>query len=434
MEPLFDISSFIFLISAVLGMLGGVILTIYSIRNKNHNGWLAAFYFSSGYAFLTAFLIYSRYISISPWVHLYRTGYIAGFLLFPLSFLYIRFLFTQKRFKYLDILHFLPVLIYIIDFFPFYLQPAAIKIEQASRDALGINTTWNQFSQGWLGIGEFYQPVRVILMSVYWIWELVLIQKIKTVKGAEILNAENKALVRWVKEYVFLQALFFIPFYYAILTGGQNNLFFFAHTFPAFGIFAGMIILLLNPSILYGLKGALIKSEYLQNRSFLQSGGISPEGKIMEHSSEHPLLESQTSKLADNPSVEKPPGKQMDYFPIEKLQSINELVEKHLELNQSYKNKGFTMRDLASELDMQPYVLSAVINQVHQTNFNDFLNRYRIQYAKKLIEQGDGKMLTLEGVSNLCGFNNRNSFTTAFKKHTGNTPSAFIKLAFPNVQ
>jgi len=45
MEPLFDISSFILLISAVLGMLGGVILAIYSIRNKNQNGWLAAYYF-----------------------------------------------------------------------------------------------------------------------------------------------------------------------------------------------------------------------------------------------------------------------------------------------------------------------------------------------------------------------------------------------------
>jgi len=433
MEPLFDISSFILLISAVLGMLGGVILAIYSIRNKNHNGWLAAYYFSGGYAFLVAFLIYSRYISFSPWVHLYRTGYIVGFLLFPLSFFYIRFLFMQKRFVYRDLLHFLPVLIYIIDFVPFYMQPAAIKIKQASQDALGINTTWNQFSQGWIGIGEFYQPSRVILMSVYWIWQLVLIQKIKTVKGAEMLNAENKALVQWVKVYLFLQALFFIPYYYAIMTGGQNNLFVNAHTFPAFGIALGTVILLLNPSILYGLKGALVKSEFLQNRSFIQSVVNSPEEKKMEYGQGHQLLDYHFPKADGNQSEAKPSGKQMDYFPIEKLQSINELVEKHLELNQSYKNKGFTMRDLASEMNMQPYVLSAVINQVHQTNFNDFLNQYRIEYAKKMIEKGDGKMLTLEGLSNQCGFSNRNSFTNAFKKHTGNTPSAFIKLAFPNV-
>lgn len=338
----------------------------------------------------------------------------------------------QKRFMYRDLLHFLPVLIYIIDFVPFYLQPAAIKIEQASQDALGINTSWNQFSQGWLGIGEFYQPARVILMSVYWIWQLVLILKIKNVKGAEVLNTENKALVQWVKVYLFLQALFFIPYYYAILTGGQNNLFVNAHTFPAFGIALGMVILLLYPSILYGLKGALVKSDVIQNGSFLQSVESSPEGKKMEYGQGHQLLEYHFPKAAGNQSVIKPLGKQMDYFPIEKLQSISKLVEKHLELNQSYKNKGFTMRDLASEMNMQPYVLSAVINQVHQTNFNDFLNRYRIEYAIKLIEKGDGKMLTLEGLSNQCGFSNRNSFTNAFKKHTGNTPSAFVKLAFPN--
>jgi YesN/AraC family two-component response regulator len=76
---------------------------------------------------------------------------------------------------------------------------------------------------------------------------------------------------------------------------------------------------------------------------------------------------------------------------------------------------------------MQPYVLSAVINQSYKTNFNDFLNNYRVEHAKTLIQNGKARLLTLEALSERFAFNNRNSFTTAFKKHTGQTPSDFIK-------
>jgi len=82
---------------------------------------------------------------------------------------------------------------------------------------------------------------------------------------------------------------------------------------------------------------------------------------------------------------------------------------------------------MAAEMNLQPYILSGVINRVFKTNFNDFLNGYRVEYAKTLIEKGEGKLLTLEALSERCGFNNRNSFTTAFKKQTGSTPSAYIK-------
>ena len=78
-------------------------------------------------------------------------------------------------------------------------------------------------------------------------------------------------------------------------------------------------------------------------------------------------------------------------------------------------------------MNIQPYLLSAVINQVFKTNYNDFINGYRIEHAKTLIQNGEAKMLTLEALSEQCGFNNRNSFTIAFKKHAGQTPSDFIK-------
>jgi AraC-like DNA-binding protein len=118
------------------------------------------------------------------------------------------------------------------------------------------------------------------------------------------------------------------------------------------------------------------------------------------------------------------------YLPAGKLASLGDQLKVDLLRQRIYLKKGCTTAMLAAEMGVQPYLLSAVINQVFKTNFNDFLNQYRVEHAKNLIGNGQAKMLTLEALSEECGFNNRNSFTMAFKKHTGKTPSEFIKGDF----
>jgi AraC-like DNA-binding protein len=44
-----------------------------------------------------------------------------------------------------------------------------------------------------------------------------------------------------------------------------------------------------------------------------------------------------------------------------------------------------------------------------------------------LIDNGKAKMFTVEGLADQSGFNNRNSFTLAFKKHIHQTPSDYLK-------
>jgi len=40
---------------------------------------------------------------------------------------------------------------------------------------------------------------------------------------------------------------------------------------------------------------------------------------------------------------------------------------------------------------------------------------------------GEWKYKTLEAIASEAGFNNRNTFTAAFKKETGQSPSEFLK-------
>lgn len=62
-----------------------------------------------------------------------------------------------------------------------------------------------------------------------------------------------------------------------------------------------------------------------------------------------------------------------------------------------------------------------------EINFSDFLNRYRIEYCEGMMKDKTTWAFSLKEFAGKCGFNNRNTFTTAFKKFTGKTPSDYIK-------
>ena len=70
---------------------------------------------------------------------------------------------------------------------------------------------------------------------------------------------------------------------------------------------------------------------------------------------------------------------------------------------------------------------SEVINQYAKQNFNDFINYYRIQEAKKMLLDDKNEKYTISSIAFDIGFNSLSSFNTAFKKFEGTTPSLFRK-------
>ncbi len=89
--------------------------------------------------------------------------------------------------------------------------------------------------------------------------------------------------------------------------------------------------------------------------------------------------------------------------------------------------KGYHMKDMAEDLRIQVYQLSAFMNQVMGMNFNDYVNRYRIRYCEGLIKNTKTTLPSLKELASQSGFNNRNSFADAFKKFTGQRPSDYLK-------
>ena len=60
-------------------------------------------------------------------------------------------------------------------------------------------------------------------------------------------------------------------------------------------------------------------------------------------------------------------------------------------------------------------------------HFSDYLNRFRIEYCERIMNDTSAGAFSFKELAFKCGFNNRNTFTTAFKKFTGKTPSEYIK-------
>lgn len=116
---------------------------------------------------------------------------------------------------------------------------------------------------------------------------------------------------------------------------------------------------------------------------------------------------------------------------IDKKAIINykeiEHLTSYMETEKPYLNPSLSIRNLAEEIDMNSRDLSILINQKLNQHFFDFINEYRVKEAMDILGNPTKKEITVLEILYEVGFNSKSSFNTAFKKHTGKTPTAFRK-------
>ncbi|GGG48715.1 hypothetical protein GCM10010976_20080 [Bizionia arctica] len=91
-----------------------------------------------------------------------------------------------------------------------------------------------------------------------------------------------------------------------------------------------------------------------------------------------------------------------------------------------YLNPKICISEIADNLNTNPQRLSQVINEKTGMNFNDAINAFRIEEAKRLLVSDSYSKLTIDAIAHKSGFNSKSPFYTAFKKNTGLTPKQFI--------
>ncbi len=111
----------------------------------------------------------------------------------------------------------------------------------------------------------------------------------------------------------------------------------------------------------------------------------------------------------------------------ERISKMDTMIREFLEEQKPFLRHGYSLKQLAEETGLPLHLLSAFINKHYKVNFNDFINEYRVNYCKQKIMNDEWKFKKLEAIAEESGFSNRNTFTAAFKRVTGQNPSEFLK-------
>jgi AraC-like DNA-binding protein len=100
-------------------------------------------------------------------------------------------------------------------------------------------------------------------------------------------------------------------------------------------------------------------------------------------------------------------------------------VEEIMRSQQIFLQSDLTLPKLATAVDCSINHLSQVINSGFGVSFFDYLNQYRIEYARELLTRLDGQDHAILNVAYSVGFNSNSAFYAAFKKHAGQTPAHY---------
>ena len=90
-----------------------------------------------------------------------------------------------------------------------------------------------------------------------------------------------------------------------------------------------------------------------------------------------------------------------------------------------FLDSNLFLAQVARRLKVSSQKISLAVNSKSGSNFNEYLNRYRVEHAKKILKDSGFSNLSIAAIAYDCGFNSLSSFNTSFKKLTGKTPSAF---------
>ena len=94
-----------------------------------------------------------------------------------------------------------------------------------------------------------------------------------------------------------------------------------------------------------------------------------------------------------------------------------------------FLKNDLTINDVAKTVSSSPKKVSTCLNAGINSNFSEWVNRYRVDEVKKRIDNPEYDYLTIEAIGQESGFKSRSAMYTAFKKFTGESPAKLRKAS-----
>ncbi|KAB2879107.1 helix-turn-helix transcriptional regulator [bacterium] len=375
MQPNIDIYSIIGIIGFIQGIFLSIVLVFHRTGNRIANYFLAAFLFVFSIDILGTIADYAGYYFLFP--NLYLITDPLDWAVGPLLFLYVVAL-TQKgfRLKKYYFLHFVPFILLGLVFAPIWFQSAEWKLDL-------IKESYNERLTN-TGSSDNFQS-KIVIALFFCTQPLVYIILIFKTLHQHTMNLKNqfstigKINLKWITYLLIIITLIWMAWFILFLNLSNSD---------------DVIILpVIFSFFVYGMG-------YFGLR----------QPAIFAQEQEAYVTKYENSPLTDDQSKH--------YMLI-----LTELMEKE----QLYIDSDLCLDTLSHKLSLPARYVSQIINEQTKQNFFDFVNRYRIDQAKRLLlESKDGRTNILS-IAYDVGFNSKSAFNTAFKKYTHSTPSAYKK-------
>lgn len=376
----FDFIEVLMLLGACQGLLLAAGLVGRHNRNQAADFLLAAVLLIAAYQlFVFAFMMSGNIIP--HLVALTETAFPISFLIGPLYYLYVRSLLEGRlRFRLYDVLHTVPCLYMLNRMLPFFLLPASVKIDY-------IRSVYLANIPGELSADVLFNVwFNLIQMAVYFFlayWGIF--RREQDVRQ----SSSNTGAVEYLADLRRLTIGYGI---YVLGFGVTATSLSFLKTY---GIVVDAIWNLAKSGFIY-----VIGYQALTRKFPLVEMGAGHESGLAESE------KYRRSGLSDEQA--------RHYFA-----RLCELME----TRQVYTDSELGLPNLAEQLSITPNQLSQIINQQANKSFYEFVNEYRIDYAKNLLKEHPHK--TVLDIALTAGFSNKATFNRVFKQHTRTTPTSF---------
>lgn len=369
----------IFSFSAFHGFFIAVILLF------NKKGYLKANRILAALVISISILLTNYFLSLigiyKTFPHLLYFAFPLWYLIGPIFYYYFSTLITKhKKFKWTDLLHFIPFIICIVVLWPFYSSSAETKLAILNGTAARTVPAY-----------QFQAIIYLYFLQTvgYIIYTSIMLRNYER-KFKEQSADTNVVDIDWLRTLIVILIIFLtIDFVVAnamnILQIQNPN-----YTNASIVVITSFIYfiaynLILHPSRVFSSES--VKTEEVNNS-----------------------VKYKTSVLGD-----------------EEIKNIAERLTDIMEREKPFLNEELRLSDLADIIEVSPHKLSQVINQSFNQNFYNFVNMHRVKEVQKRLTDPENNKKSIIGIAFDTGFNSNASFYRIFKKYTGQTPSQYLK-------
>lgn len=105
--------------------------------------------------------------------------------------------------------------------------------------------------------------------------------------------------------------------------------------------------------------------------------------------------------------------------------AIVEKLDRLISESKFYLQDNTSLSSLAETLHTTTHHLSQVLNESKGISFQELISQNRIREARHLLKDPTLQQTKVENIAAMVGYNSKSAFNTAFKRHTGITPSEY---------